>query len=344
MRGKKVLFVVGGDAPNPFHGELGRSLGADFFISDFMNARTFFFAKLFFTIKSAFTLPRNYDVYLTETAFVIPVLARMLGLLPKEAKIINLSADPVLYSLVHNEPLGLPRGMYMSMIKKVDGFVLVGSWSDYLDKLGIGVPRIETPAGINDKVYDTLIKMNKRDFNHNLIFVGNLTAARLRYKGADIMLSAFRIVKEKYPDAKLYITGHSELDWIKEKYPDVVFTGHTKNVGDALEHATICVNMGRGDAFPIGTVEAMLVGIPTIVSEYTGTKAVVREADKGFVMELNGRKVAEKIIWYFGLPEGQKRKISGKFRRVGSKYRTSIVLREFKKKWELLLKEVYRNE
>jgi len=76
-----------------------------------------------------------------------------------------------------------------------------------------------------------------------------------------------------------------------------------------------------------------LGGIPSIVSEYTGAKEVVRELRKDFVLPLDSKRVAEKIIEYFNLPKDEKIILSLKAKELGKRFKKEIVLEDFMKKW-----------
>ena len=55
-----------------------------------------------------------------------------------------------------------------------------------------------------------------------------------------------------------------------------------------------------------GDIEAMAAGIPTIVSDETGTKELVEKIDKGMVCRLDSEDLAGRISRYFGLSEDER--------------------------------------
>lgn len=344
----KILFITGSNPPHPFHNSLAKSLNSDFFQSNINVASKFgIIGKIFNTIKSALSLPYDYDIYLSETVYVVPALAKFLGIISKKSKIVNISADPVLYDLVHKRKYTTIDKMQNYFIKYVDGFVLIGPWGSLLKKLHISTPYIEIPAGVNDDRHALLLKkkININARNHNIVFVGNISqntnpsSNRITYKGFDILDSAFKDILTKYPDSKLYILGSSDADVLKE---NIISTGFKtgKEFVDILSKMSIAAHVSRGDAFCIGATEAMLAGIPTFVSESTGARIIVEKVDKNFVIPLSSKKLSAGIIKYFKLSKGKKLKISKKFREAAKPYTLKRVVKTFPQKFKMLVGKI----
>jgi len=98
------------------------------------------------------------------------------------------------------------------------------------------------------------------------------------------------------------------------------------------------VHLGRGEAFSVSTLEALLGGIPSIVSEYTGAKEVVGNLRRDFVVPLDSKIVAEKIIEYFSLPEDEKIYLSLKAKKLGRRFKKELILSNFIKEWNVYFK------
>ena len=280
-------------------------------------------------------LPRGYDIYLSETIFVIPTLSKVLGRVPKYSKIVNLMADPILYNIKMGRPNRIPNKILRFLAGKVDAYVSVGPWKSLLRDLGINVPVIEIVSGVEDKLYDRLLKQSNKTFNHDIIFIGNLTPSRAEYKGLDIIFEGLDLVRKKYSDARLIISGQSQLS---EEHTGIEYTGFVRDIAKELRKVSLAVNMGRGDTFPVGTIESMLAGVPTIVSNQTGTKIIADKADKSFVVDLNSNKLASKIIEYFKMSDKEKIALQKKFKKAALPYKRSLVIADFKGKWEDLVR------
>ena len=66
----------------------------------------------------------------------------------------------------------------------------------------------------------------------------------------------------------------------------------------------------------------------------------MEKADKSFILDLNHEKLAAKIINYFELSDANKAQLSRKFRKAAEPYKTSIIMKDFKAKWQLLIKQL----
>jgi glycosyltransferase involved in cell wall biosynthesis len=339
MAKPRILFITGMSKPHPFHKSLAEAVGADTFTSKILGDKKFQKSPANL-VKSVLLLPKNYDIYLSETVFIIPSIAKILHLIPKTSKIVNICADPILYNLVHKIPNGLPAPVFRHLLSQVDGFIIIGPWRSLLRNLNIKVPRIVIKGGVEDKIYEELIRINRTKFNHNIIFVGNVTQSRIRYKGIDILLKAFEIVKKKYSDSRLYITGNSHFE---APYEGVIFTGYESKLFDVLKKASLAASLGRGDTYPTGAIEAMLSGLPTLVSKDVGAREIAGKVDKNFVTNLNPREVADKMIKYFELSNSKKARLSKEFKEAAKFYKTSMILEDYKKKWAKFTRDLGKN-
>jgi hypothetical protein len=56
----------------------------------------------------------------------------------------------------------------------------------------------------------------------------------------------------------------------------------------------------------------MNVGMPILISEYTGTKEIIKNVQDDLIIRLSSDELAQKISWYFNLPLTDKLIISEK--------------------------------
>jgi len=78
--------------------------------------------------------------------------------------------------------------------------------------------------------------------------------------------------------------------------------------------------LARGEAFGISILEAMLAGVPSIVSEWTGAREVVEQVDRQLVVPTDPAAAADRIRWYLGLPTPEKQRLSERSREVAATY------------------------
>jgi glycosyltransferase involved in cell wall biosynthesis len=84
--------------------------------------------------------------------------------------------------------------------------------------------------------------------------------------------------------------------------------------------------------------------MPCIVSEYTGSREVVKELREDFGVPIDVYKTAEKIIEYFNLQEEEKQRLSQKAKEIGRRFKKEIMLEGFSNKWNALLKKMKNNK
>ena len=127
--------------------------------------------------------------------------------------------------------------------------------------------------------------------------VGNpqlVSAGRLNYqKGFDRLVDAFPLIRERYPEARLWILGEGE------DRDALTRLAAERGVGDAIEllgqvrdpaplyrAADLYVCSSRYEGFPNSVAEALAVGTPVVVPSGAA-------AGEELVTEINGRMVDE---------------------------------------------------
>ena len=129
-------------------------------------------------------------------------------------------------------------------------------------------------------------------------------AALSSLKGLHILIKALSIVKEKYPDVKLFIYGGNARDgrivnppsYIKyiekmiNKYSlneNVIFTGRlsTEDVANFLRKSNVCVIPSAIETGSITLCEAMMIGTPPICSFRGGMTDMITDKVNGFTYD-----------------------------------------------------------
>jgi len=140
-------------------------------------------------------------------------------------------------------------------------------------------------------------KYNIKESDYVILFVGRLTY----HKGVDLLIKAFRIVKQKIPNSKLIIVGSPQtMDYLIELYKladnNVIFAGFVPD--DELPYYyAICdvyATCSLYEGFNLPLVEAQLAGKPVIAFDIGPHKEIVKS---GYLVEpLNIDEFAEKLI------------------------------------------------
>lgn len=155
------------------------------------------------------------------------------------------------------------------------------------------------PNGINLEEFQT--KLSKCECQSRvglpsgkkiILFFGNLVA----YKGPDILLKAFSIVKKSYPNVMLVYAGRGEIQAELEDLSvkmglndSVKFTGFVEEELKTLYYHSadiFCLpSVTMAEAFGIVNLEAMACGLPVVSSRLGGIPDIVQDGKNGIIVE-----------------------------------------------------------
>ena len=328
---KRTLFLY--YDPHYNHAMLARALHADFYPAPKLRSEKGNMINGGLSIlKAVFMLPRNYDIYFCEGTYIIPSLAKKLGLLRKDAKIVNILASPLLYYIKTGLIKGIRKNFAINLLKEVDLFVYVGNMeSDLLKEILPYAKGIIIYAPTKSEMRKRLIAKKNILPNLNLHKILAIGTHSAYYKGMDIVFEAFKIVKKRFPDAELDMVGNMpDLNkYVNCGYEGVHCLGYVKDLVKIIKESSLYVHMGRGDTFPVSALEAMIGGLPTIVSNFTGTKEIIEKVDKNMISKLDAKDLADKITKYIKLNEKDKTALSKRFYKAALKFDKNSIIEKF---------------
>jgi glycosyltransferase involved in cell wall biosynthesis len=325
---KKILFLY--YDPHYVHEAMAKALNADFYPAPKLRSES---SNILLgglsIIKAVFTLPKSYDIYFCEGTYIIPALARKIGLLRKDQKIINILASPLLFYIKTGVIKGIRKKFALWLLKEVDLFVSIGKMEDQiLKEILPNAKSVIAYSFVRDEMIKKLIKIRPNLNSHKILTIGTNSAY---CKGIDIVFQAFKEIKKKFPDAELTIIGDiPDLHkYVNCSYEGVHCLGYVKDITKYIKESSLYVHMGRGDTFPVSTLEAMLGGLPAIVSEWTGTREIVEKVDKKMVSKMFVKDLANKINKYFSLTSKQRKDLSQKFYKESIPFNRTKIIGEF---------------
>lgn len=352
MKQLKTLYLIrknwGG---HPVFRPLADALNADIFVVDSTRIKTnnhFLNRALqyLFSVYLAFKIPNNYDIILGEAGMSISSLARKLHRL-RNSKIVGiLSAGSLSYDYIkHNKNLKLSY----HFIKDVDVFICPSKYVMKLARKIFPGQKMFVVYGFPNPQLRKYININKLPSleSKNLLLIGSLEQKnRIRLKGVDLLIEAFKLVKEKYPDTELNIAGKFNQELISEweNIPGLHFINAPtdKKLADLINHSSLYVHLGRDDAFPTSVLDAMLGGLPVIVSNETGSIDFMDRLNSNLVSPLNPRIAADKIKWYFELDKKKKMVLSKKAVAIALSFNKEKIIKKFKVDLIHILAENYK--
>lgn len=123
---------------------------------------------------------------------------------------------------------------------------------------------------------------------HVIGTVGNFTAK----KDHATLLSAFRLIRAEYPDARLVLVGSGPLESELRAAADrlgiaerVSFVGSRTDVPHLLPAFDVFALSSRYEGLPIALLEALASGIPCVATTAGGIPEVVKDGREGFLVE-----------------------------------------------------------
>ncbi|TDK62186.1 glycosyltransferase family 4 protein [Bacillus salipaludis] len=134
-------------------------------------------------------------------------------------------------------------------------------------------------------------------------------------KGFDLLIEAFKIVHEKYPDWKLKIFGYGRdkdflMGLIEENklYNHVLLMGPTQHIDIELSKASIYALSSRFEGFGMVIVEAMQCGVPVVSFDCPmGPSEIISHNEDGLLIEDgNVEEFAKGLIELMGNEEKRK--------------------------------------
>lgn len=179
--------------------------------------------------------------------------------------------------------------------RNVAGVFTMGQWlADYLVEQQ-GMPREKVHAvggGVN--VDSSKIDDSKKEGN-KFLFVGR----DFKRKGGDLVVKAFQIVKERIPDAELYIAGPSENPIEEADQIDgIFFLGEqsAEQVRQLYNKCDIFCMPSRFEAYGLVFAEALVFGLPCIARNAFAMKEMIQDGQNGYLIDSDDiEKLAEQM-------------------------------------------------
>jgi len=138
-----------------------------------------------------------------------------------------------------------------------------------------------------------------------------LNVARLHVqKNQEILLSSFREVRKRCPEAVLWIAGSGpEEARLRSLAPEgVMFLGHRHDVPSLLRAADLFVLSSSWEGMPLSVLEAMREGLPVISTDVAGIGDIILHGDSGLVVPRgDAAALAEAILHCCEDPEHARR-------------------------------------
>ncbi len=126
--------------------------------------------------------------------------------------------------------------------------------------------------------------------------------ALVRQKGVDILLKAFKRVKERQPDSKLIIVGDGKERKNLENMTstlglrEVEFKGFIEDLDEIYRETSVLVQPSREEGFGLTLLEAMNHCVPIVASRVGGIKEIIENGYNGVLVKKEDSEELSKTI------------------------------------------------
>jgi|Deesub1362B_J571_1020462.scaffolds.fasta_scaffold00320_28 N-acetyl-alpha-D-glucosaminyl L-malate synthase BshA len=198
----------------------------------------------------------------------------------------------------------MTRPLVKLVLKQADAVVAVSRFlKEEAEKLGVEAEKVRV-------IYNgvELPEWEEAEREMSILFVGSL----VKQKGIDTLLKAYRIVKERLPEAKLVIVGDGrEREALENmstrlKLKDVFFEGSRNRLGGYYSRSRVLALPSRSEGFGLVALEAMAYGLPVVATRVGGIPEVVTHGEAGMLVEKDDasalaealiKVMADKALW-----------------------------------------------
>lgn len=186
----------------------------------------------------------------------------------------------------------------------------------------------------NPVFMDSIPCRNNEKIEDKIVAVGRLT----NQKNHKMLIDAFEIIKEEYPNLKLEIYGegclHNELQDLINNYGlinQVFLKGNKKNVLECIKDARLFVLSSKYEGMPNALIESMAIGIPSISTDCPcgGPKTLINNNVNGFLVPLGDAKLLAEKIDYCLSNYSEMYKISKEAIKIREELNIDIICRQW---------------
>jgi glycosyltransferase involved in cell wall biosynthesis len=337
---QKTLFVY--SALHPSLTGFAEEIAADFW--PYRTRGNYFrSSRTFHSLYAGIQLP-HYSHYLSAGGGpLIPVMVHNILTMGQRKRLvhINLAADPT-FMLILKTPPQLRREYswvvntsHHVAVRFIDGAIAVSSMiRDCIHQVADIPVRIVHPY-IDPRQFISLSANVPQLDSQRLLSV----AYNSTLKGMDLLVDAFRIVQSDFPKAELTLVGKNyPRSW--ENLPGVHIPGYVADPTPCFHNAGLYIQPSRADAFPVSSLESLCAGVPSMVTDHTGTKEVVERLDPALVRKVDSKDIAEGIFHYFTMDLSEKVRLSREAKQLSHTFLKSTMCPLFKDQYAKLLSDV----
>ncbi len=173
-----------------------------------------------------------------------------------------------------------------------------------------------------------------------------VTAGRLtQQKNHAMLIDAISLIKDDFPKMSVDIFGDGTLkDFLQKKIDEqklgetVTLWGNVFDLHTRIKNASIFVMTSDYEGLSNALIEAMMLGIPCISTDYPGVSEIIEDGTNGILVKRNNYKGLAKAIKQVLTDDALRQKLSENALKTAQNYKTEIVI----KKWEDVIEKDYK--
>lgn len=224
-------------------------------------------------------------------------------------------------------------------IKRASAIIVLGSDSrQILRKIGISSNRIVEIQNYQD---DSRFSYKPLDKRWDLLFVGNLITRKRLHDLIGILPDIFK----KIGVVRLGIVGDGverkpleELAQTLKLMENIEFIGHVTDVENYMNASRAVILVSKAEGLPAAAVEAMLCGLPVILTDVGNVRSVFTHGDNALLVKLGDKKeLIDAIVKLFSDKAIYRRLHLGALKARGN-YLQRWNLKEQIRTWEKILR------
>ena len=340
MKKLKVLFVFTGKREHPVFEPIVKTFHSDKLNVRYPNTNINILKRLILYAKTftyVFKIPRDYDLIISQDFPYASIIAKKMHLL-KKTKIAVIVANVGFARKITNK--NKRYKISYNLLKYADVFICPSVYREnavkeiYINKKTIVMYGFPNPY--LRKEIKRMKTGTDLDSYKILTIAGGMNKKRIYGKGVDLTIKSFNEIKNLYPKSELIIVGNhfdekflkkiNEMEGIK-----IVDNPDYKLLANIIKKSALYLHPGRDDAFPTSVLDAMIGGLPAIVSNQTGSIDFMDSLDKNLVCDLDIKDISDKIKYYFDLSTKKKKDLSKRAIKIASQFNQKSIMNKFKK-------------
>ncbi len=233
-----------------------------------------------------------------------------------------------------NDPKALGRsrfvdGILFKLCRRVNGFIFQTHWEKNCYPQYLSIKGAVVPNPIEVDNYSSIKRENR------IVCVGTL---RIKHKRQDILLRAFSVFEKSHPDYIVDFFGEGSDKQKLEKLAvdlginnKIRFHGKTSDIMKKIVNASLFVMTSEYEGMSNSLVEALLLGIPCITSDWNGANEIIENKINGLIFKRGDYlSLAQQMSFYVNNPDiAEKYAVEGKKQK--EKYKEINVMPRYEK-------------